>query len=170
MSATVRRRGTLMLVSRLSKMAIRNTPESLIEMKTRQYVALSYISDPGGVSQQKLGEILCMDANNVVLLLNELEDERWIRRVRDPSDRRRHIVEITEAGRAKLNHALEARETLEGEILGNSIRTSGRRCTTCWSRRSATSPDRARLHGRRRLHRHARCRATRWRSSPTRQG
>jgi DNA-binding MarR family transcriptional regulator len=119
MSATVRRRGTLMLLSRLSKMAIRNTPESLIEMKTRQYVALSYIGDPGGVSQQKLGEILCMDANNVVLLLNELEDERWIRRVRDPSDRRRHIVEITEAGRAKLNHALEARETLEGEILGN---------------------------------------------------
>jgi DNA-binding MarR family transcriptional regulator len=118
MTATTRR-GTLMLLSRLSKMAIRNTPESLIEMKTRQYVALSYIGDPAGVSQQKLAEILCMDANNIVLLLNELEAEGWIRRVRDPADRRRHIVEITEAGHAKLDHAMAQRETVEGEILHN---------------------------------------------------
>jgi DNA-binding MarR family transcriptional regulator len=118
MTATTRR-GTLMLLSRLSKMAIRNTPESLIEMKTRQYVALSYIGDPAGVSQQKLGEILCMDANNLVLLLNELEAEGWVRRERDQSDRRRHIVQITEAGRAKLERAMAQRETVEDEVLGN---------------------------------------------------
>lgn len=108
-----------MLLSRLSKLAIRNTPESLIEMKTRHYVALSYIADPGGVAQQKLAEILCMDANNLVLLLNELEAEGWIRRVRDPVDRRRHNVEITAGGRAKLERAMTLRETVEGVVLAN---------------------------------------------------
>ena len=39
-----------------------------------------------------------MDANNLVLLLNELEDAGLVRRVRDPADRRRHLVQITEEG------------------------------------------------------------------------
>ena len=32
-----------------------------------------------------------MDANNVVLLLNELEQPGYVARLRDPDDRRRHL-------------------------------------------------------------------------------
>jgi len=108
-----------MLLSRLSKIAIRRTPESLMRLSTRQYVALSYIAHPEGISQSALGEILCMDANNVVLLLNDLESNGWVRRVRDPTDRRRHIVEITGTGQAKLDYAVGALETIEDEVLAN---------------------------------------------------
>jgi DNA-binding MarR family transcriptional regulator len=58
-----------------------------------------------------------MDANNVVLLLNELEDREHITRLRDPSDRRRHLVEITTAGRQALKSAEKAQETIEDEVL-----------------------------------------------------
>ena len=60
-----------------------------------------------------------MDANNVVPLLNELEAEGWVRRERDQSDRRRHIVQITDTGRAQLERAMTRRETVEDEVLGN---------------------------------------------------
>lgn len=107
-----------MLLARLSKSAIRRTPESLLGMPMRQYVALSYIGEPGGVSQQQLTEILMMDANNVVLLLNELERDGLIRRERDPADRRRYLVQITEAGVAVLDRAQAARGTVEEDVLG----------------------------------------------------
>ena len=71
-------------------------------MSLRHYLALSYVADPGGISQQQLSEILCIDANNTVLLLNEMEDQGLIRRVRDPADRRRHLVEVTDHGRETL--------------------------------------------------------------------
>ena len=71
-------------------------------MHLRQLMALSYVRDHDGAPQQELAEALCMDANNVVLLLNELEDLGYVTRRRDPSDRRRHLVDLTPAGRKAL--------------------------------------------------------------------
>ena len=58
-----------------------------------------------------------MDANNTVLLLNELEDDGLVRRERDPDDRRRHIVRLTEQGSRAFSAALRSRESLEDEVL-----------------------------------------------------
>jgi DNA-binding MarR family transcriptional regulator len=58
-----------------------------------------------------------MDANAVVLILNELEAAQFSIRRRDPQDRRRHIVEMTPAGRRALERADKARESLEDEVL-----------------------------------------------------
>jgi DNA-binding MarR family transcriptional regulator len=111
-------RGTLVLVSRLSKSAYRKCPESLLGMSLRHFLALSYIADPGGISQQQLSEILYIDANNTVLLLNEMEGQGLIRRVRDPTDRRRHLVEATEHGHEVLQRAQRRREAVEDDVLG----------------------------------------------------
>jgi DNA-binding MarR family transcriptional regulator len=118
MTAT-RPRGTLTLLSQLSKSAIRKTPESLLGMPLRHYVALSYVAEQAGMAQQNLCEILMMDANNLVLLLNDLEDERLVRRVRDPADRRRHLVQVTEEGLARFDRARQARTVVEDEVLGS---------------------------------------------------
>jgi len=111
-------RGTITLLSRLSKSVYRKTPESLLGMSLRHYLALSYVADPGGISQQQLSEILCIDANNTVLLLNEMEDQGLIRRVRDSADRRRHLVEVTDHGRETFQRAQRVRENVEDEVLG----------------------------------------------------
>jgi DNA-binding MarR family transcriptional regulator len=120
MTAT-RRSGTLMRLSRLNKLAMRATPESAMGMSIRHYMALYSIHD--ALPQQQLAEALCIDANNTVILLNELEAAGWVHRERDPADRRRHLVYVTEAGREAVRHAQEAREAVEDEVLGRLSET-----------------------------------------------
>lgn len=115
MTAT-RRKGTLSLLSRLSKRTMRAAPESRLGISFRHYMALSAI--PELISQRELAEMLCIDANNTVLLLNELEALGWVRRERDPLDRRRHVVHITPAGHEKVRHAQEVRDEVEDDVLG----------------------------------------------------
>jgi DNA-binding MarR family transcriptional regulator len=80
-------------------------------------MALSYLGDHDGAPQQELVDALCIDAKNVVLLLNELEECGHLVRRRDSEDRRRHRVYITEAGRQALEHAARAQEDIEDEVL-----------------------------------------------------
>jgi DNA-binding MarR family transcriptional regulator len=86
-------------------------------MHMRLLMGLSYLRDHDGAPQQELGDALCMDANNVVLLLNELEDLGHIARRRDPQDRRRHLVDLTLQGRSALASAEREQESIEDEVL-----------------------------------------------------
>ena len=109
--------GTMVLVTRLAKQVFRRSSEELLGMHLRHLMALSYVRDHDGGPQQELAEALCMDANNVVLLLNELEDLGWVTRQRDPQDRRRHLVNLTTVGRRKLTAAECAQESVEADVL-----------------------------------------------------
>jgi DNA-binding MarR family transcriptional regulator len=109
--------GSMVLLTRLAKQVYRRSNEQLLGMHLRLLIALSYLRDHDGCPQQELAEVLCMDANNVVLLLNELEDMGHIARVRDPLDRRRHLVELTKQGVLALTRAERAQETIEDEVL-----------------------------------------------------
>jgi DNA-binding MarR family transcriptional regulator len=109
--------GLVSLVTQLNKAIHRRSSEELLGMRVKPYIALGFIRDHPGVSQQELEAAMFMDANAVVLLLNELESARYLIRRRDPQDRRRHIIEMTSAGRHALERADRARETLEDEVL-----------------------------------------------------
>jgi DNA-binding MarR family transcriptional regulator len=107
----------MVLLMRLAKQVYRRSDDELLGMHLRHLMTLSYLRDHDA-PQQELAEAFCMDANNVVLLLNELEDRGYIARRRDPTDRRRHRVEITPAGRRALTRAERAQESIEDEVLG----------------------------------------------------
>ena len=109
--------GALVLATRLSRVAYRRATEDLLGMRLKQFSALAYLRQAPGVSQRQLGDAMLLDANNCVLLLNDIEDAGWAQRRRDPDDRRRHVVEITDAGREALEHAEEALDDLEDEVL-----------------------------------------------------
>jgi DNA-binding MarR family transcriptional regulator len=109
--------GSAVLLSRLSKQVYKRTNEEQLGMGLRHLVSLSYMNDHDGCPQQDLADAFCMDANNVVLLLNELEQLGYASRVRDPHDRRRHIVQITPAGREALALAEHAQLAVEDEVL-----------------------------------------------------
>jgi DNA-binding MarR family transcriptional regulator len=64
-----------------------------------------------------MAEAMCMDANNLVLLLNELDGLGHVERRRDPEDRRRHRVQITRAGREALERAERSQEAVEDDVL-----------------------------------------------------
>jgi DNA-binding MarR family transcriptional regulator len=105
------------LLTRLSKVVYRRSPESLMGMSLRQFHVLMQLRDRGAMAQQELCVMLMMDANNLVLLLNELEGAGFIERRRDPGDRRRHIVELTPDGERALERAERAQESTEDVVL-----------------------------------------------------
>src|ERR1700704_3345503 len=110
--------GSMVLMSRLAKQFYRRSDEELLGMHLRHLVALAYVRDHDACPQQALGDAFCMDPNNVVLLLNELEQLGYATRLRDPHDRRRHLVQLTSAGRGALAHTERAQGAIEDEVLG----------------------------------------------------
>ena len=111
--------GFVSLLTQVHKALNRRTGEELLGMRFKPYMTLGYVRDHPGTTQQELESALFMDANSVVLILNELEAAQFSVRRRDPNDRRRHIVEITASGRRALERADKARDTLEDEVLRN---------------------------------------------------
>jgi len=109
--------GTMVLITRLGRAVYRRAHEDEIGMRLKQFVALSVLRDYGPTPQQALGESLHLDANNLVLLLNDAEAAGFVERRRDPADRRRHIVELTAAGRRATDQAERAFEGVEDEVL-----------------------------------------------------
>lgn len=109
--------GFVSLLTQVHKALNRRTGEELLGMRFKPYMTLGYVRDHPGTTQQELESALFMDANSVVLILNELEAAQFSVRRRDPNDRRRHIVELTPSGGRALDRADKARETLEDEVL-----------------------------------------------------
>ena len=107
----------MVLLTRLAKQVYRRSDDELLGMQLRHLVALSYMRDHDACPQQELADAFCMDANNVVLLLNELEQLGFATRLRDPHDRRRHLVQLTSAGRKALAQAERAQEAIEDDVL-----------------------------------------------------
>jgi len=109
--------GLVELLTQLTKAFHKRTSEEVLGMKLRNYMALAKVRDHPGMSQQDLAELLLYDANAVVILLNELEEQGFSMRRRDSEDRRRHIVELTEKGRQALERAEKGRASIEDELL-----------------------------------------------------
>lgn len=109
--------GPILLLTQLSRLVSRRSTPELLGQTLKELAALSFLRDYEETTQQALSEGLCIDANYCVLLLNELEAPDYVERRRDPADRRRHIVTMTDAGRAALLRAEAAQQTLEDEIL-----------------------------------------------------
>ncbi|HEY8802520.1 MAG TPA: MarR family winged helix-turn-helix transcriptional regulator [Candidatus Dormibacteraeota bacterium] len=111
--------GLIALLIQINKALHRRTSEELLGMRLKSFLLLGYVRDRGAVSQQELETGLLMDANSVVLLLNETEAAGFSVRRRDPADRRRHMVELTAAGRTAVERAEKAREGIEDEVLAD---------------------------------------------------
>lgn len=109
--------GLVALLTQLYKALHKRSSEELLGMRLKAYMVLGYIRDHPGATQQELETALLMDANGVVILLNELEAAGHSVRRRDPQDRRRHLVELTASGRHAVERADKARDSLEDEVM-----------------------------------------------------
>jgi len=109
--------GTTVLLTQLTKQIYRRTSEEQLGMRLKEFATLAMLHGHSPIPQHELGELLCVDANNLVLLLNDLEAREFALRRRDPADRRRHLVEITEEGLRAFASAEKAIEGVEDEVL-----------------------------------------------------
>jgi DNA-binding MarR family transcriptional regulator len=77
-----------------------------------QYNVLSVLVASGeGISQRELGDLLVVDRSNVTGLVDRMEKAGWLKRSRDPTDRRVFRISLTQAGRRlweKISPAYEA--------------------------------------------------------------
>jgi MarR family transcriptional regulator, temperature-dependent positive regulator of motility len=111
--------GSMNLLTRLSRLVYRRATEDVIGVRLKQFIALDYLREQGCTGQQVFGQALMLDPNNCVILLNDLEEDGYIERRRDPADRRRHMVEMTPAGARALERAEVKLETVEDQVIGN---------------------------------------------------
>jgi DNA-binding MarR family transcriptional regulator len=110
--------GPIVLLTRLARVVYQRSTVELVGMRLKELGALTYLRDHDQATQTALSKALSLDANNCVLLLNDLEALEYIERRRDPMDRRRHLVELTTAGRAALERAELAQAGVEDDVLG----------------------------------------------------
>jgi DNA-binding MarR family transcriptional regulator len=110
--------GSMNLLMRLSRDVHRRATQDVIGIGLKHFVTLDYLREQGGTTQAQLGNTLHLDKNNCVILLNDLEEEGYVERRRDPTDRRRHLVEMTPAGVKALETAEVKLETLEDQVIG----------------------------------------------------
>jgi DNA-binding MarR family transcriptional regulator len=111
--------GTVTMLLRLAKTVHKRSTEERLGLKLRQLMVLSYLRWGAPALQQQLCESLWLDPNNCVLLLNELEEMGYIERRRDPTDRRRHVVDITEEGRVALERGERAQDSIGDELFAS---------------------------------------------------
>ena len=111
--------GTVVMILRLAKLIHKRSTEELLGITIRQLMLLSYLRWGAPALQQQVCEYLWLDPNNCVILLNELEERGYVERRRDPADRRRHVVDITDEGRAALDRAEHAQETLGDQLFAD---------------------------------------------------
>jgi DNA-binding MarR family transcriptional regulator len=110
--------GPSVLLVRLAWTAFRRLKPEVLGMKLKEYFALRELLDTGQMTQAALCSAINVEANYMVLLLNDLEEAGYVERRRDPADRRRHIVALTPSGLEALGRAERAIDALEEETLG----------------------------------------------------
>jgi DNA-binding MarR family transcriptional regulator len=131
--------GSMVLLTRLSRLVYKAASDDALGMKLKAYATLSVLRN-GPTPQQDLCISMHLDPNNCVLLLNEMEAAGHVRRLRDPADRRRHIVEITEEGVRAVARADEALNEVEGQVLGNLSAEERATLRTLLNRAAAEQP------------------------------
>lgn len=118
--APLRLQGTAFwLLARASRVAFRITQQRLADVGLRRglYGVLASIVEFGPAAQAEIGRRLGIDRSDMVAILNDLEQEGFVTRERDPSDRRRNSITVTKAGRRALTRFDRAIADAEGVLL-----------------------------------------------------
>jgi len=105
-------RNTGFLIGKVGQLAQEEFGRALEPMglEVRHYGVLTMLAG-GSHAQRDLGDKLAIDRTTMVGLVDELEGMGLVERKRDPEDRRRYDLALTDAGRSAVS---EAEATAEG--------------------------------------------------------
>jgi DNA-binding MarR family transcriptional regulator len=83
----------------------------------RELAVLLVLAGREPQSQQQAAKRLGIDRTTMVALLDTLEDKALVSRHQHQTDRRRNVVELTEAGQTTLHQATKASDKAEQDLL-----------------------------------------------------
>jgi DNA-binding MarR family transcriptional regulator len=87
-----------------------------LELRAREFWLLA-IAGAGNVSQHEMAGLCGLDPSSLVAVIDGLERRGWLRRVRNPRDRRMQWVQRTEAGDHLFARALPRAKRAEARQL-----------------------------------------------------
>jgi len=87
-----------------------------LDLRSKEFWLLA-IAGAGNVSQHEIANLVGVDPSTLVALLDELERRGWLRRKRNPHDRRVQWVQRTEAGDSLFLRALPRVQRAQAEQL-----------------------------------------------------
>jgi DNA-binding MarR family transcriptional regulator len=120
------------LVGQVARHANRIVSQTLGEAGVRKqhFAVLTALEEQGSASQAALGRRVWMDRSDLHAVLNDLERDGLVARVRDERDRRRNLIALTPAGREalkQLNVRVDAAQAALLEPLSSEERRELRR-------------------------------------------
>jgi DNA-binding MarR family transcriptional regulator len=77
-------------------------------LRPKQFGLMNVVALADGPSQGEIGAAMGIDPSGLIATIDDLEERGWLERRRDPADRRRNVVVLTEAGDAKLSEGRAA--------------------------------------------------------------
>jgi DNA-binding MarR family transcriptional regulator len=118
--AAVENRLVLLLAS--AELAIQSSAAqglAALNLTARQYCTLAFVADDKPTSQQELAALLGVLPALVVPVVDELCERGLLVRERDPEDRRRHRLALTNGGVRLLAKADRLAKGVERDVLGS---------------------------------------------------
>lgn len=111
----------LCTLAKLGQVSARISEDHLLEhgLRIRHYSVLQLLELDGPQSQFQLVNALRLDAATMVTTIDDLEAQGLATRTKDPADRRRHVVDLTNKGRRLLSAVSTQLDALEAEVLGD---------------------------------------------------
>ena len=112
-------RNTGFLMSKVSQLARERFERALEPMglRARHYGVLIALAGEGPHAQKDIGEKLAIDRTTMVGLVDELETLGLVERRRDPEDRRRYDLALTDAGRRMISEAEAVAARVQDAVL-----------------------------------------------------
>jgi MarR family transcriptional regulator, lower aerobic nicotinate degradation pathway regulator len=111
--------GFLLTMVRGGTFAICSEALAPLGLHVKQFGMLLVLATEGAHSQQFLAEWTRMDRTTMVALVDSLEERGYVRRERNPDDRRAYLVTITPEGRRALGRAEAAMARAESRVLAS---------------------------------------------------
>lgn len=107
------------LLARLGAESRRRWARMLSErgLTPHHYGVLMTLDDVRVTYQQRLSEAIGVDPRNAVPVVDHLQRQGLIERTRDPADRRRHAIALTEEGKRAVAELRSAATAIEREML-----------------------------------------------------
>jgi MarR family transcriptional regulator, lower aerobic nicotinate degradation pathway regulator len=86
-------------------------------VRRHHFAVLAALEEGGAASQAELGRRVWMDRSDLHAILNELEGDGLVARVRDERDRRRNLVRLSPAGAERLQELQRRAEQAQDALL-----------------------------------------------------
>jgi DNA-binding MarR family transcriptional regulator len=107
------------VLAKLGRIAQRLTQESIADqgLLLPHFSVLATLNDFGPLAQHEVAARLGLNRSHLVAYVDELESRNAVRRERDPDDRRRQVVSLTQTGRTLLTELKAPISTAQDRFL-----------------------------------------------------